>query len=483
MTRRKINLWSKKLLIPLALLVVAIPIGILLLYLWGGWGKADEKSALVPKAREIVQQTGGVPGTEVGTGWSTKENPAEAVTEAVQMALEGKKYRVPDLAIIFATSGSDLRSILSKTQELLGEKTMVFGGTSDSRAVMTNKGFVRATQRAYEQALMEGKRGLALMTIKSKDIVFGVGSASFSDYRSPREASRAAALAALKKAGKSPEEKPRAALVTITIGSEEEAIGGIEEVLGKSTPILGGTAGGPALGVFGEKGIYDEGISLAVIYTDLPVGWTFEGGFDPVEARSGVVTKVNGQAIVEIDHRPALDVYNEWLDGKIDRLYKEIGKPDVIRDLLTLNPLYRKYVSSNRQTFFLFSHPWPKDSTLRDRSIMTSTRIKAGERIYLSRGTWETLLNRIGKLPRMAKTDRGLDPQVEPVLGIAFVCGGVLGAIPDTERDKMPVLINHATNGVPFIANFTWGEQGHFPGIGSKHGNLLTSFIFIAGKK
>ena len=44
----------------------------------------------------------------------------------------------------------------------------------------------------------------------------------------------------------------------------------------------------------------------------------------------------------------------------------------------------------------------------------------------------------------------------------------------------MSFLINSANGNGPFITSFTWGEQGHFPGIGNKHGNLLTSLLVIA---
>jgi hypothetical protein len=57
-----------------------------------------------------------------------------------------------------------------------------------------------------------------------------------------------------------------------------------------------------------------------------------------------------------------------------------------------------------------------------------------------------------------------------------------MGTIPLGERERMPLLINQANKDAPFIAPFTWGEQGHFPGIASKHGNLLTSFLLIGEK-
>ena len=113
---------------------------------------------------------------------------------------------------------------------------------------------------------------------------------------------------------------------------------------------------------------------------------------------------------------------------------------------------------------------------------MTSTKIKVGEKIYLSHGTWETLINRIGNLPIHAKLHGDIGVGGAPILGIGYICAGVMGVIPETEREKLPLLINYANNDGPFIASFTGGEQGHFPGIGSKHGNLLTSFLVIGDK-
>ena len=439
-----------------------------------------EKFQLVPQAvGGIAAEKTDTAGTEVGTGWSTDENPKRAVQEAVHMALRGKSQKNPDFAAIYPSSGSDMKGILDAAKALLGKNTKIFGGTSDSRAVMTDRGFVKVTKRGYEFAEMEGRRGLAIMTVSSEDIIFGVGSANLSNFTLAQEMSKAAVLRAIKSAGKTEDEAPRIILLSSTIGIEEEVLEGIEEALGKNAIVLGGTAGGPVIAVFGENEIYDKGVCAAVIYTDLPVGWTFEGGFDVTDKHKGIVTKTEGQAIVEIDDRPALDVYDEWLGGEIERLYKEVGEPDIIRDLLILHPIYRKYTSASGQDYFVFSHPWPKDDQMKDRSVLTSTKIRVGERIYLSHGTWETLINRIGNLPRNAKIQGGMGVETRPILGIGFICGGVMGAIPETERGKLPFLINYANSNAPFIATFTWGEQGYLPGVGCKHGNLLTSFLVI----
>jgi hypothetical protein len=446
-------------------------------------GQENEEFQLVPKriSAAVAEKTKSY-GTEVGTGWSISEDPKKAVREAVGMALGDKEQKNPDFAILYASAGSDMKGLLDAAKQILGKRTKIFGGTSDSRAVMTDKGFIKVTDRGYTRAAMEGSKGLAIMTVTSKDITFGVGSADLPEFSSPQEMSKAATLRAIESAGKTAEQTPTIVLLASTIGIEEEVIEGIEEVIGRDALVLGGTVGGPAIAVFGEDAIYEKGVSLAVLYTDLPVGWTFEGGFDVTDKHSGIVTKVDGQNIVEIDNRPALDVYDQWLGGKIGELHEQVKRPDEIKDLLTLHPIYRKYTSPSGQDYFLFSHPWPKDDEMIDRSISTSTKIQPGERVCLSNGTWETLINRIGNLPRNAKIQGGIDVAQKSVLAIGFICGGVMGVIPETEREKLPILINYTNNNAPFIANFTWGEQGHFPGIGNKHGNLLTSFLVIGPK-
>jgi len=460
--------------------VIAISLVIALIFLQGSltsYRGEKPQFRLVPPERPAAEPEG-VPGTEVGAGWSRRQEADQALEEAAAMALKGKPATPPDFAIIFASSGSDLPGILAAARKLWGEKTKIFGGTSDSRAVLTNKGFIKAAAKAFEPQLHE--RALALMTVTSRDIGFGVGAADFGAYATVREASQAALRRALKSAGRPPQDKPQAVLTTISHGDEDEALAGIEAEMGKSAPVLGGTASGPRFGILGENNVVPRGISLAVIYTRLPVGLAFEGGFDKMDTPGGVVTKVEGRAIVEINGKPALDLYDEWLGGQVRKLIEEVGDERKIRDFMVLHPFYRRYRSATGQDYLLFSHPWPKDKTLQEKSIMTSTNIQEGDEIYLSHGTWSRLLNRIGNLPVTAKVQGNIGLGRKSILGIGFICAGVMGIIPEEERPKMAYLINYHHNHAPFIANFTWGEQGHLPGVGNKHGNLLTSFLIIS---
>lgn len=117
-------------------------------------------------------------------------------------------------------------------------------------------------------------------------------------------------------------------------------------------PILGGTTGGQQLAAFGEREVYDKGVPLAAIYADLPVGWTFEAGFGVPDKRSGIVTKVERRALVEIDNRPSLDVHDEWFEGHIGQLAEKSTDPASIRELLTLPPPVQEVHYPKRSAFF-----------------------------------------------------------------------------------------------------------------------------------
>ena len=460
------------------LMAVLVMIGVGAAYIF--WSTGQKELHLLPQKRAV---SAALPasGAEVGTGWSVKEDPGEAVREALGLALQGKRQAAPDFVALFASSGADLKNILAATRKFLGNQPKIYGGTSDSRGVMTNRGFIHAGEKDY--AVTGKVTGLAVMTVSSQDIVFGVGSADFSHYATPREGVKAAMRQALESCGKSPQEAPQAILAVISRGVEDDALEGISEVVGSNVPLLSGTTGGPKFEVLGDQEVFAQGISLAVIYTRLPLGWVFEGGFDAQESSKGVITKVEGRTIFQINWRPALEVYDEWLGGKIMKLHQEGADDSTIRNLLILNPFYRRFTSRHGQDYFLFSHPWPQDRTLQNKSMETSTRLKAGDEIHLTHGTWERLLNRIGNLPVKARIQGGFGSENQAVLAIGYICAGVMRVVPEAERQKMASLLNYANHETPFIVPFTWGEQGYFPGVGYKHGNLLTSFLVIGEKE
>jgi hypothetical protein len=169
---------------------------------------ADKEFQLIPKERVLEQGTV-VPEAEVGTGWSSREDPKEAAQEALDMALIGKKNKRPDFVIIFAAAGSDIRSILLKAREVLGDKTKIYGGSLDSLGVMTYQGFVRAAEKGYGYGSSQRKPAVAVMTVTSEDIVFGADPANCADHRPVEESTKMAMLKTIWSAVKPSSERPK----------------------------------------------------------------------------------------------------------------------------------------------------------------------------------------------------------------------------------------------------------------------------------
>ncbi len=210
--------------------------------------------------------------TEVGLGWSVKENPAEAVKEAIAMALDGKKNKNPDIAIMFVNTGNNMRIIQHKAKRIFSRNTKIYGGTSDPSSLCYNRGFIYVKGGVDREEPAEPKKGIVIITISSKEVVFGVGSSGLSESRSVRAAAKTAALNAIASVQRPKVKCPRLAFLMSMPGSENEAVRGAKEVLDRSHIILCGSAQKSNFRIFAENRMYSDGVAVAVVYTDLPIG-------------------------------------------------------------------------------------------------------------------------------------------------------------------------------------------------------------------
>jgi len=396
-------------------------------------------------------------------GWSLKEDEIQAAKETVLM-MEEKIIVPPDFVFLFSSIGYDEEKLLKEIRNLLpGAK--IYGGTS-CLGSMTNDGFH-----------VGEKASLAILGISSPLITWGVGGANL-DELSPKEAGKEAVLAAIKNAKKEPLEKPKIVFMTAVPGKEERILEGIEEIVGKEVPIIGGSSGddkitGEWRQYVNEK-VYKNGLALAVMYTDLKVGFAYETGY-PVAGQRGTVTRAKERIIYQIDDRPAAEVYNQWTGGFFDAQMKEPGKIWGILKEATYYPIAKVLQVPGREPFYLAVHPL---SILKDYSLEVFADMIAGDEIALLHGDWDILLDRFRTTPEKAlrefKVKKG-----ETLFALYTYCAGTMLAIPESERPKMPLLVKEVIGEVPFIGTFTFGEQGFVPGIGNHHGNLVNSIVLV----
>ncbi len=429
--------------------------------------------AIAPEPpRPYVGRAAASEATEVGMGWGQGLDGTTAARDALTRA-RAKMTRPPQALIVFVSADvpsapGALALAISQIRKELGNDVRIYGGTSDPRGVLTAE---RLLQPSDEVAAV-----VSVMAIASDEITFGVGSATFAGSSSITDAAEMAVKSAMKDARRPAGEKPKAILVatTATNTGQSDILLGLERVIGREMPVLGGRVGAAIAGPSHSA----EGLSVAAIYTDLPVGSTFEGGYDVSSPKSGVITRIeNGTRLLEIDGRPALDVYDDWLGGEVRRLYRTHPK-QTADDLLALHPIYTRQRSARGEVYSIFAHVWPADASLTDKTLEIGTRMHEGERLHLASGNWETLLNRITNLPLSARRRGGLE-STQPILGFGWVCAGVFAVVPPAERPKAPLLISQNHEGAPFVAAVSWGEYGYLPGVGNRYGNLLTSFLVI----
>ena len=444
------------------IIISAVIVGLIVLAAFSCGCAEKEGEVLVPEAPEEKPREEIL--IHVGSGWSANIDEVKAVEEAVSSVKTQLEGESPDFAVLFSTASYDSDMVLSEVRRLLPD-VRIYGGTS-CLAVQTKDGF------------HAGENGsLALLAVASKNISFGVGGVNIDDFPSAREAGKSAIQAAIDATGK--KGTPKLVLITGSVGREEELLAGIEDVIGKDVPVLGGSAGDNTITgdwkQFANENVYSNGISLTAIYTDLKIGWAYEAGYLRSENR-GTITRADGRIIYEIDNRPAAEVYNEWTGGIV--VAEELETGGSILSASSYYPL-AKIIKNEEKEYTLSIHPLSFNAT--DHSLEVFANIEEGDEVMLMHGDWELLLNRALTTPLKALESESLSKE-DVSFGIYTYCGGTMLAIPEEERPKIPVLVKTAIGDAPFIGTFTFGEQGHIRGVGNLHGNLVNSMIVFTEK-
>jgi hypothetical protein len=142
----------------------------------------------------------------------------------------------------------------------------------------------------------------------SASLPTGVGASQRAD---PRAAGREATTKAMATMGAAPH-----AIVLLFVDSEAgdqaEIIAGAYTVAGGTIPLAGGAAGGATRARFAEGRALSDGVVAVAIGSTTPIGVGIAHGCVPRGAPS-IVTRSDGPKVIQLDGRPAQDVYFERL--------------------------------------------------------------------------------------------------------------------------------------------------------------------------
>jgi hypothetical protein len=405
-----------------------------------------------------------------GAGWSVDPETERATAEAVAKA---GGTDPAGLTMVFYTPQHDPRRV---------EAALHHGSIPPGRIVgmTTHDGILGFDGYHSAETGVVG-----VLTTRLGGVIAGVGAASF-DEGDPPHAAKLALSRAVTDANKTKADRPTMLVVFVTLGTEEAALGGLADEIGSDIPLIGGTAAGLVSSmdrktsnvsssmILGDR-VIERGIAVTAFYTARPFAWAYGGGFVRGSGQGGVITSADERLIRAIDGRPAEDVYDEWLGGRLKEA-KETGKN--VQNVLALYPLVQT-VSKNGTSHNQFIRAWPSNRPDAPGSLTTGANVHVGETIYTSEGSENILLNRFAALPRQARKSAGDSPMPA---GLFFYCAGALQTIPREHRGNLAALVQQSMGDMPWIGLFTWGEQASVPGIGNQHGNLMASTLLFPSR-
>lgn len=314
-------------------------------------------------------------------------------------------------------------------------------------------------------------RRISILAVTDPGGSYGVASVS-QDKHHIRQQAAETVLAAIVNAGRHAE-LPALIWCMQAPGFEEQIISGIQQVVGDQVPILGGSAADDDVSgcwsQFDGQKLGHDLLVIAVLYPTVQISSYFSSGYSSAHL-SGTVTKVEARHIVEIDHQPALYVYNQWLQqAGLPQM-----QPGVVMSASTFHPIGRQ-LTARDIPFSLLSLPTSVDTEGR---IELLAELQPGDQISLMKGSKEQIMRRGAHVLRVAANNLRLRHDVEPAAAIIVYCAGCMLAVRDEIADVQQSLTD-TLPGVPYLVAFTYGEQGCFADGFNRHGNLMISSVIF----
>jgi hypothetical protein len=322
------------------------------------------------------------------------------------------------------------------------------------------------------QAGVHGAAGLGLFGLRDEHGSFGVGLAPLGEDAAA--AAGAALQRAIDAAGRQGE-VPTLVWVTSAPGREEACIAGIEAVIGREVPVVGGSTADDAVAggwyQFTHAERHTDAIVVTALYPSTSVTSAFQSGYSPTE-RTGIVTRAERRTILEIDGKPAAAVYDEWSGGAIAHAMPAGGS---VLATTSLHPIGRRVGEVGGVAYYRLAHP---ESVRADGGLHLFADVAEGDELVLMQGSTDALLTRAGRVAEDALSLAQLSPRDAAGALVIFCAGCML-----TVRDQISQVVAGlaaSLGDAPFLGCFTFGEQGCFVGGENRHGNLMISVTVFA---
>jgi hypothetical protein len=214
---------------------------------------------------------------------------ARACAEAVERAIAALEDE-PGLVLVFSAGAEDPDVVAAEAQK---------AAAGASSAGMTGTAAIAA-----DGVVEAGCSAIAFSTA----LPAGVGTSDAGDSRTAGCEATAKAIAAI-------EDAPYGIVLLFVdseAGDQAEIIAGAYAVAGRTIPLAGGAAGGAPRARFADGRALSAGVVSVAIGSSTPIGVGIAHGCVPRGAPS-IATRSQGPKLIQLDGRPAQDVYFEKL--------------------------------------------------------------------------------------------------------------------------------------------------------------------------
>ncbi len=370
---------------------------------------------------------------KVGVGKNNQTDAFMAGAEATKTALEQAGGKA-NLIMVFSSVSFDQKRMLDGVMSV-SEKIPLVGCSSSGE--ITTEGPV--------------SQHIAAMALNSENLNLTIGIGKGTE----KDSFKAGAMAAKEVKKKA---KGKISLFLMLLDGLAEngaaAVRGIQSVLGKNFPIIGGSAGDDFL--FKKTYQYHDG----EILTNSIIGIGLSGNFSyGIGVRHGwesiglpmKVTKAKGAKLIEINNRPALSIYEDYFGKKSEELIKE-----PIAKMAYTYPLGMSVIGSQELLI--------RDVVIANKEgeINCAAEIPEGAEIRLMLGDPEKAIKAAKEAAESALSQlKGIKPKVI----LVFNCIARSKLLRERKGEEIAAVQEVLGKDVPLIGFYTYGEQAPLSGI------------------
>jgi hypothetical protein len=400
--------------------------------------------------------------TKAGVGMSYHHNPNVAGREAAEQALQKAGVSKPDLVFVFGSIGYDQHSLVRAVRETTGEAPLtgcsaegtINGDDADESNFSVVVTAISSEKLRWHHGIARGLEAdpRAVGKRVAKDLMPHLSAETIGLFVFPD---------GLKD------------FVVPTNNLVDNFFAGLEGNLPSERflPMWGGGANvninnwAPPTYQYCDDEVITDGVSYALLSGKAQAGWAISHACIPIGGER-IVTRSKGNIIYEIDGKPAMEVFGEYIpEGALthDR--------DWFRYVISLSLCFRAPSYMKDEEYVVRGMP---AVSMADGSITVQTEVEEGTSVWLSSRDKEKVSNGFDRMAVQIKDQLGGE---KPKVVFQFECA-TRGKLMFRDQEKLQILKRFRQSldpDAPWVGFYTVGEIGPVEGHNLRH--LYTSVV------